>query len=168
MAGNPLAALGTPVTSALQRKEGPRTPDVSKYAELLKAIKDANFPEGNTDLETQLGWDNIEGEIMAHVLVQSCISGTGFIQIHHPIFKYATVQDCIDKAFVKKTVEQLKKFPYLMAAPSTMMENLNRLMISFNRQGRGELVQMLNAFSISMQEQERNDPMSRAMKGARL
>jgi len=173
MAENPpIAGFGTtPVNQALTRvgsKE--KIPDVSKYNELFNAFRDANYPKksGSPDSETGLEWDNIEGEVMGAVLTQDIISGTPFVEVDHPFFHFANPKQCLDKLFADAFVERVASNVYLMPSVSVMKDNLNRLMISYQRQGRLEMVQMVQALQLSLSEQERTDPLKSALRGGRL
>lgn len=165
----PLAAFGAvPVTQALSKKNTDRQPERNKYKEFLDAIHSAAFSKENPDEQTRLEWDNIEGEIMGIVLTQDLISGTMLLHIDHPIFKFAPPQKCLDQIFAEaaaeKYLEIINKKQYLVPSVSVMKENLNRLMVSYKGQGRQELIQMLQSFQVSMQEQEHNDPLKQALR----
>lgn len=155
-----------PVNQALSKKPE-KAPDVSKFKELLGAIHDAAYPSGSPDEQTELQWDNIEGEVMGEVLAHAVVAGTPFDQIDHPFFKFATPHECLDKTFEQVLLDTVRNKKFIIPSISAMKENLNRLMISFNRQGRAEQVRMLQALSISLQEQERNDP-TKSFLGRRI
>lgn len=158
-----------PVTQALQKvQKGDLKPETNKYYDLLSAVHQAAFPKGSPDQQTRLEWDNIEGEVMGTVLTQDLISGTMFVPIEDDLFKFATPQECLDQIFVKTFAEKLKDKQYLVPSVSVMKENLNRLMISYKGLGRGELIQMLQSFQVSMQEQETRDPLKAALNRGRM
>ena len=155
---NPKSYGVVPVDQALQSRGSQKSPEISKFKDLLNAIHDAAYPAGSPDEQTELQWENIEGEVMGEILAHSLISGTPYMKINHPFFSFATPESCIEKTFADSLVKAIKNKHYIIPSISAMKENLNRLMISFNRQGRGEQVKMLQALSISLQEQERTDP----------
>lgn len=172
--GNPpIPGFGTtPVNQVLTTTSGKKEKivDTSKYSELFNAFRDANYPTkgGSPDSETGLEWDNIEGEVMGAVLTQDIISGTPFVEVDHPFFNFASPKQCLDKLFADTFVERVASNVYLMPSVSVMGEKLNRLMISYQRQGRLEMVQMVQALQLSLSEQERNDPLKSALRGGRL
>lgn len=146
------------VDQALQGKSDKHAPDISKFKELLGSIHDAAFPKGNVDDQTELAWENIEGEVMGEVLAHCLVSGTCFTQIDDDFFTFATPQECLMEIFTKEFLIEIKKKGFIIPSFSAMKENVNRLMISFMRKGRLEQAEMLKAFSISLAEQERTDP----------
>ena len=161
----PIAAFGTvAVSQALVRKDISKVPETNKYHDLLQAVHDAAFPKGSPDAQSRLGWDNIEGEVMGIVLTQDLISGTALKQITHPFFHFATPQQCLENEFTAVLVERIAGNKYLVPSVTVLKENLNRLMISLDGKGRDELIQMLQSFQVSMQEQERKDPLQTALR----
>lgn len=171
MAANPpIAAFGSvPVSQALKpATDGTKKIDTSKYHDLLTAIHDAAYPKGDPDMQTRLEWDPIEGEILGTVLTQDIISGTMFTEVDHPFFHFASVKDTVDKMVADSFVEVIKDKKFLVPSVSVAKMNLNKLMISWKGMGREELVRMVQAFQVSMQEQETRDPLSKAMRSQRL
>lgn len=131
----------------------------SKYKQFLEAVHDAAFGNENIEQQTRLEWDNIEGEVMGFVLAADLISGTMFVPRKSRRFKFKSVETQVEEIFVKKFIEVLGHHPYLIPSISVSIMRINQLMISYKGQGRSELVQMLQAFSIQMQETEKNDQM---------
>jgi hypothetical protein len=158
---DPKAYGVVPTNQALGKKDTNKKLDVSKFRELLGAIHDSAFPGGNVDDQTELEWDHIEGEVIGEVLQLGVIAGTPLNQINHPFFHFATPEECINKTFEKSLIDSIKKRQMILASFCAAKENLNRLMISFQRKGRGEQVQMLQSLSLSLSEQERSDPMAK-------
>jgi hypothetical protein len=142
---------------ALSTREKPKV-DVSKFKDLMSSIHSMAFSQGNVDDQTHLEWENLEGEVIGEVLQYSMLGGTQLLQIEDDLFNFATVDQCINAVFEKSLVEAYKKRLYVLPSVAVMKENLNRLMISYQRQGRKELVEMLKGIGLSLSEQERTDP----------
>jgi hypothetical protein len=153
---------------SLQRKQIEQKPELSKYHELLHAVHEAAFPRDSSDQQSRLQFEPICGEIMGEVLTQDLISGTMYREINHPFFKFATVDQCLDKIFKDVFVEKIKDKKFLVPSVTVAKHNLNKLMVSYNGLGRAELVQMLQAFSMTISEQEHKDPLKTALRGGRL
>jgi hypothetical protein len=171
MAAPPIAAFSmgsVSPTQALTKKDVERKPELSKYHELLHAVHEAAFPKESSDQQSRLQWEPIEGEIMGEVLTQDLISGTMYHNINHPFFKFATVDECLDKVFVNTFVEKIKDKKFLVPSVTVARHNLNKLMVSYNGLGRAELVQMLQAFSMTISEQEHKDPLKSALSRGSL
>jgi hypothetical protein len=143
---------------ALSQREKPRV-DVSKFKDLMGSIHDVAFSQGNVDDQTHLEWENLEGEVIGEVLQYSMLGGTQLTQIEDDFFNFASVDQCINAVFERSLIEAYKKRMYVLPSVAVMKENLNRLMISYQRQGRKELVEMLKSIGLSLSEQERTDPM---------
>jgi len=169
MAENPplagLTSLSVPVTQALQGSKTGKQPERNKYREFLDAIHKAAFSEDEKhgEQQTRLEWDNIEGEIMGNVLTQDLISGTMLLHVNDGFFSFESPRAIIERHFIDGVAEALHKRKYLIPGVSVMNERLNRLMVSYKGQGRAELIQMLQSFQVSMQEQERTDPLKKTL-----
>ena len=150
-------------TQALTKKDPDKKRELSKYHELLHAVHEAAFPKDSSDQQSRLQFEPIEAEIIGTVLTQDLISGTMYHDIHHPFFHFATVDQCLDKLFVDTYVEKIKGKKFLVPSVTVAKHNLNKLMVSYNGLGRAELVQMLQAFSMSISEQEHKDPLKSAL-----
>jgi hypothetical protein len=171
MTAPPIAAFSmgsVSPTQALTKKDVDRKPEISKYHELLHAVHEAAFPKDSSDQQSRLQWDPIEGEILGEVLTQDLICGTMYRTIQDPFFNYATVDECLDKLFAKVFVEKLKDKKFLVPSVTVARHNLNKLMVSYNGLGRAELVQMLQAFSMTISEQEHKDPLKQALSRGNL
>jgi len=140
----------------------------SKYKAFVDAIYHVAHPttDQQIDQQTDLQWENIEGEVMLEVLKADIISGVPFLEITHPFFKFASRQECVDRMFVDKFVEKLIE-KHLLPSMATMKRSLNQLLVSHKRMGRAELIQMFQAFTVSMQEHEHTDAL-RSRLGGRL
>ena len=160
-----LAAFGTtPLGKLEEAKSKNQRPAVqSKYKDFLDAIHSTAFSDKNIDEQTGLEWDNIEGEVMGVVLAEELFSGSMFVDIDHPFFRFATVEEYRDAYFVRAFVETLNRHPYLIPAITVSKQKLNELMVSFKRQGRIELVEMLKAFQVSLQDSEKSDLLQKQM-----
>ena len=168
----PLAAFGvTPIDKGIAKKSDGK-PLKSKYEDFLGAIHDIAFSDKNVDMQTRVEWDNIVGEVMAELLAADMMSGTMFTHIDdHPYFYFATPQEILQKMFAEETAKQYVEFinkrPYMFPALSVTKKKLNELVISLGGLGRQELIQMLQSFQVSMQENERNDALMKGLRGAR-
>jgi hypothetical protein len=149
----PFAAFGTTDLKKIQQKAGERPAPPSKYKEFMDAIHSAAFSDKNIDEQTELLWDNIEGECMGVVLTEDIVSGTMFLPVRNRMFKFKDPKKQVKEfLFVGKFVEGLNKNPQLIPAITTGKQKLNELMVSFQRHGRMELVEMLKAFQVQLQE----------------
>ncbi len=167
----PLAAFGvTSLDTAIGKKKDQKPPR-SKYEEFLGAIHEIAFSDKNVDMQTRLEWDNIEGEVMAEVLSADLMAGTMFTQIEDDLFAFSSPQEIIQEMFAaemgKQYVELINKRPYFLPSITVMKKKLNELVISLQGLGRQELIQMLQSFQVSMQENERNDAMMKGLRGGR-
>jgi len=159
----PLAAFGTtPLDKGIGKKTDSK-PTKSKYEDFLGAIHAVAFSEKNVDMQTRLEWDNIEGEVMAEVLAADLMAGTMFIQIEDDLFTFPTVEEYAEDLFVKKYVELIGHNPHLFPPLTVMKRKVNELVISLYGAGREELIRMLQSFQVSMQENERNDSLQKAL-----
>jgi hypothetical protein len=153
----PFAAFGTTDLGKVQQKAAERPAPPSKYKEFMDAIHGVAFSDKNIDEQTQLMWDNIEGECMGVVLTQDLISGIPFIPVRNRMFKFKDPQKQIKDLFIGKFIESLNTHPQLMPSITTGKQKLNELMVSFERHGRLELVEMVKAFQVQLQESN-SDP----------
>jgi hypothetical protein len=164
----PLAAFGTTDLNKGIGKKGGEQKQKSKYEDFLGAIHDVAFSDKNVDMQTRLEWDNIEGEVMAEVLAADLMTGTMFTKIEDDLWNFATPEEIMQEMFAteiaRQYIEFINKRPYLLPAISVMKKKLNELVVSLGGLGRQELIQMLQSFQVSMQENERNDAL---MKGLR-
>jgi hypothetical protein len=149
---------------ALASRQQSKPPVLFKVRELLNAVHESAFPKGDISDQTRLEWENIEGEVMGEVLAHGIGAGTPFVQIHDDLFNFATVNECVDEMIGKTAAEIIRKRGDIIPSFTAMKENLNRLLISWKGMGRDEQIRMLQAFSISLQEQERNDPTKSLMR----
>ena len=168
----PLAAFGTTDLNKGIGKKGDQKPSKSKYEDFLGAIHDIAFSDKNVDMQTRLEWDNIEGEVMAEVLSADLMTGTMFTHIDdHPYFFFKSPQEIMQEMFAteiaKQYVEFINRRPYMSPALTIMKKKLNELVVSLGGLGRQELIQMLQSFQVSMQENERNDAMMKGLRGVR-
>lgn len=139
------------------RGEKQKIPDISKFKELLNAVHDASFPKGTNDDQTRLEWENIEGEVLGCTLSHAIGSGTPFVQIEDDFFNFATPQECVERMIGKELARAIKARGDIIPSFAALKENLNRLIVSLRGLGRDEQIRMLQAFSISLQEQERSE-----------
>jgi hypothetical protein len=163
-----LAGFGTtPVKQIIPPELKPHD-EGSKYKAFFDAIYHIVYPttEQQVDQQTDLQWENIEGEVMLEILKADIISGVPFIEIKHPFFKFATRQECLDKMITDKFVEKLAE-KHLLPSMAVMKRKLNELLVSHKRAGRSELVQVMQAFNMSMAEHEHTDAL-RSRLGGRL
>jgi hypothetical protein len=158
------SGYGVVPTSTAIQKTGGLKQEVTKFKDLLGALHDSAFPDGNIDDQTELEWDHIEGEVIGEVLQLGIIAGTSMQKIDHPFFNFASPEEAINKCFETSLIESIKKRKLILASFMAAKENLNRLMISYHRKGRIEQVQMLQSLSLSLSEQERSDPLSKARR----
>jgi hypothetical protein len=158
-----LAAFGTTDMGKVAPKKDSKKPQSNKYKEFLDAIHSTAFSDKNIDEQTGLQWDNIEGETMGVVLTEELFAGSMFTEINHPFFRFATLDEFRDQYFLKIFKETLERHPYLTPAITASKQKLNELMVSLERQGRQELVEMVRSFQVSMQDNEKSDPMMKAM-----
>jgi hypothetical protein len=153
----PLAGFGTTDLSKVAAKAGERPPPPSKYREFMDAIHSAAFSDKNIDEQTELEWTNIEGEVMGVVLTQDLLSGTMFVPVRNRMFRFKPLEKQIQETFVKEFVEVMQHHPQLIPAITTGKQKLNELMVSYLRHGRTELVEMVRAFQVQLQESASNE-----------
>jgi hypothetical protein len=157
----------TPISKIIP--QGQRQPDEnSKYKAFVDAIYHVAHPkdEQQIDQQTDLQWENIEGEVMLEVLKYDINNGVPFLEITHPFFRFGNLKECVDKMFIDLFVERLIE-KHLLPGPIIMKRKLNELLVSHKRAGRGELIQMFQAFTVSMAEHEHTDAL-RSRLGGRL
>jgi hypothetical protein len=157
----------TPISKIIP--QGQKQPDEnSKYKAFVDAIYHVAHPKDDQqiDQQTRLEWENIEGECMLEVLKADIISGVPLLQIDHPFFRFATPQECLDKMFIDLFVEKATQ-KYLLPSMAIMKRKLNELLVSHKGAGRAELIQMFQAFTVSMAEHEHTDAL-RSRLGGRL
>ena len=70
------------------------------------------------------------------------------------MFKFKSPQRQIDQIFLAKYVEVVTRHPQLVPSITTGKRKLNELMVSYLRHGRMELVEMVKAFQVQMNEQQ--------------
>jgi hypothetical protein len=168
MAKNPdVAAFQTTteistIAKANQGKASPPPP--GKYKEFMDAIHSVAYSDKNIDEQTELGWDNIEGEVMACVLTDDLLSGTMFVPVRNRMFRFKSVETQVNELFIKKFIEVLNHHPYMVPAITVGRKKLNELMVSYQRAGRTELVEMIRAFQISLQDSSKMDDMQRMLR----
>ena len=167
-APSPAVPFGNvPLDKGIGKKDGQKQ-QKSKYEDFLGAVHSIAFSEKDVDMQTRLEWDNIEGEVMAEVLTADLMTGTMFTQIEDDLFAFASPQEIMQEMFVdeiaKQFIEFINKRPYMFPALTVMKKKLNELVISLGGLGRQELIQMLQSFQVSMQENERNDAMMKALR----
>ena len=118
-------------------------------------------------MQTRLEWENIEGEVMAEVLAADLTSGTMFTQINDDLFSFISPEEYVENLFAKKVANQFSELinqrPNLFPPITVMKKKLNELVISLGGLGREELIRMLQSFQVSMQENERNDALQKAL-----
>ncbi len=154
----PIAGFGTTAMEKVAAKAGEKPAPPSKYKEFMDAIHGVAFSDKNIDEQTELEWTNIEGEVMGVVLTEDLISGTMFVPVRNRMFKFKSPENQIAELFAKKFIETLnQKHPQLMPSITTGKQKLNELMVSFMRHGRLELVEMVRAFQVQLQETQSND-----------
>lgn len=148
----PFAAFGTTDIHKIQEKAGQRPAPPSKYKEFMDAIHSAAFSDKNIDEQTELMWDNIEGEVMGMILIEDIYSGTMFLPVKNRMFRFKSPRKQIDALFMNKFIETMYRNPQLFPSITTGKQKLNELMVSFQRKGRAELAEMVKAFQIQLQE----------------
>lgn len=153
----PLAGFGVTDIAKVAAKAGEKPQPPSKYKEFMDAIHGVAFSDKNIDEQTELEWVNIEGEVMGVVLTEDLVSGTMFLPVRNRMFRFKSPEDQIQALFLKKFVETLKHHPQLVPAITTGKQKLNELMVSYLRHGRLELVEMVRAFQVQLQETQGSD-----------
>lgn len=148
----PIAGFGTTDMQKVAEKAGQRQQPPSKYKEFMDAIHSVAFSDKNIDEQTGLEWENIEGEVMGTVLTQDLLSGTMLVPVRNRMFRFKTPERQMQDIFFKKFFETLKHHPQLIPAITTGKQKLNELMVSYQRAGRLELVEMVKAFQVQLQE----------------
>jgi hypothetical protein len=164
-----LAGFGQTPVSKITPPAGLKTADEgNKYKAFVDAIHQIAHPstDQQIDQQTRLEWENIEGEVMLEVLKADIISGVPFLEINHPFFRFATRAELIDKMFVDIFVERATE-KHLLPSMAILKRKLNELLVSHKGVGRAELIQMFQAFNVSMAEHEHTDAM-RSRMGGRL
>jgi hypothetical protein len=157
----PLGAFGTTDLQKVAAKAGERAPPPSKYKEFMDAIHAIAYNDKNIDQQTELEWTNIEGEVMGVVLTEDLVSGTMYVPVRNRMFRFKTPEKQIDALFTKKFVETINHHPQLVPSITTGKQKLNELMVSYLRHGRVELVEMLRAFQVQLQETQSSDKVLR-------
>lgn len=153
----PLASFGTVDMSKVAAKAGDRPAPPSKYKEFMDAIHGVAFSDKNIDEQTELEWTNIEGEVMGVVLTEDLLSGTMMIPVRNRMFKFKDPEAQIRLIFAKKFAETLTHHPMLIPSITIGKQKLNELMVSYMRHGRTELVEMVKAFQVQLQDTQSND-----------
>lgn len=153
----PLGSFGTTPLEKIAARSGEKPAPVSKYKEFMDAIHGIAYNDKNIDQQTELGWENIEGEVMGVVLTKDLISGVMLRPVRNRMFKFKSPDKQLDEIFVRKFVETLNNHPELMPVITTGKQKINELMVSFNRHGRIELVEMVKAFQVQLQDTQGND-----------
>lgn len=153
----PLAAFGTVALDKVKAKAAERPEPPSKYKDFMDSVHGIAFDSKNIDQQTELEWDNIEGEVMGLVLTQDLLSGTMMVPIKNRMFRFKDPKKQMDEIFVSKFVEVIGKHPQLVPAITTGKQKLNELMVSYMRHGRAELVEMLRAFQVQLQDAQGTD-----------
>jgi hypothetical protein len=153
----PLGSFGTTDMNKVAAKAGEKPAPPSKYKEFMDSIHGVAFSDKNIDEQTGLEWDNIEGEVMGCVLVQDLLTGTMVVPVRNRMFRFKSPEKQIQEIFVKKFAETLKHHPQLIPAITTGKQKLNELMVSYQRAGRIELVEMVRAFQVQLQDTQKAD-----------
>ena len=168
MTKNPDVAAFQPTTEIGTIREAAKknapAPLPGKYKEFLDAIHGAAYSDKNIDEQTELGWDNIEGEVMACVLTDDLLSGTMFVPVRNRLFRFKSVETQINEVFIQKFIEVLNHHPYMVPSISVGRKKLNELMVSYQRAGRTELVEMIRAFQVTLQDSSKADDMNRMLR----
>jgi hypothetical protein len=160
MAGkNPdIAAFTTPMgIVAKAHGTDKREPVPGKYKEFLDAIHHVLFSGENIDMETEIQWDNLVGQVMGVILTEDFLSGTMFVPIRNRMFRFKSIDQQLEEVFVKKFTEELKHHPMLIPAVTAGRQKINELMVSFQRAGRTEQVEMVRSFQVQMQDSSKTD-----------
>jgi hypothetical protein len=152
-----MASFGAVDMSKVAAKAADRPQAPSKYRDFMDAIHSVSFSEKNIDQQTELEWINIEGEVLGVVLVDDLISGTMMKPVRNRLFRFKSPQKQLDELFVTKFIETVNRHPKLVPAITTGKQKLNELMVSYLRHGRIELVEMVRAFQIQLQDTQ-SDP----------
>jgi hypothetical protein len=158
----------TPVSQIIPSVQKP-SDEGSKYKAFVDAIYHVAHPttDQQIDQQTRLEWENIEGEVMLEVLKADIISGVPFLEItDDPIFRFSTRQELIDDMFFDIFIEKLTQ-KHLLPSMAILKRKLNELLVSHKGAGRAELIQMFQAFTVSMAEHEHTDAL-RSRLGGRL
>jgi hypothetical protein len=150
------------VTSTQQgigRSRSPIEATKSRIHDLMKSIHDATYPKDANEIQTQtrLEWENIEGEVIGLVLQSDIANGTMLVPLDDDFFSFATSDECVDYMIGAAIAETFRKNRNVLPPFASLANGVNRLMISFKGLGRAEQIQALQALSISLQEQERQD-----------
>lgn len=153
----PIAGFGTTDLNKVAARAGDRPVPPSKYKEFMDAIHGVAFSDKNIDEQTGLEWENIEGEVMGSVLVQDILSGTMLLPVRNRLFKFKSCEKQMQLIFAMKFAETVKHNPQVFPSISTGKQKLNELMVSFQRAGRIELVEMVKAFQVQLQDTQRAD-----------
>jgi len=153
----PLGSFGTTDMNKVAAKAGEKPQPPSKYKEFMDAIHGVAFSDKNIDEQTGLEWENIEGEVMGVVLVQDILSGTMLVPVRNRMFRFKSPEKQMQEIFIKKFAETVRHHPQLVPAVTTTKQKLNELMVSFQRAGRIELVEMVRAFQVQLQETQKAD-----------
>lgn len=164
-----LAGFGTtPVKQIMPPETRKSSDEGNKYKAFIDAIYHVAHPttDQQLDQQTRLEWENIEGEVMLEVLKADIISGVPFLEVTHPLFRFATRQESLDKMFIDVFVEKTMA-KHLLPSMAILKRKLNELLVSHKGIGRAELIQMFQAFTVSMQEHEHIDAL-RSRLGGRL
>ena len=80
-----------------------------------------------------------------------------FVPVRNRMFRFKSPEKQIQELFVKKFVEVINHHPELVPSITTGKRKLNELMVSYLRHGRMELVEMVRAFQVQMQETQRDE-----------
>lgn len=153
----PLAGFGTTDMQKVAAKAGEKPQPPSKYKDFMDAIHEIVFSDKNIDEQTELEWTNIEGEVMGCVLTEDLVSGTMLVPVRNRMFKFKDPQKQMQEIFLCKFAETIKHHKQLVPAITTGKQKLNELMVSYLRHGRIELVEMVKAFQVQLQDTQ-TDP----------
>lgn len=123
----------------------------------MDAIHGVAFSDKNIDEQTELEWENIEGECMAVVLTADLMTGTMMIPVRNRLFRFKSPEKQMSEIFAKKFVETLTHHQNLFPVITVGKQKLNELMVSYQRHGRTELVEMVKAFQVQLQDTQSND-----------
>lgn len=149
----------TPTAQGIGKQRAPIEAMRSRIQDLMKSIHDATYPKDANEIQTQtrLEWENIEGEVMGLVLQSDFANGTMFVELDDDFFSFATLDESVDYMIGKSIAETFRKNRSVLPSFASLANGVNRLMISFKGLGRDEQIRALQALSISLQEQERQD-----------